>query len=243
MDRYEDCTNLDRILEDYPGLCAAVVLDVETTGLDPVEYPSGTRNYILQLSIISAHTGLKIYDGYFKPRKRTWPEAEAVNHITWDMVKDSPTFRKELPKIQEIISAARVIIGYNIGFDRGFLENSGVDFSKTRYWIDVMEDFAVWNGDLHSYHHSFTWQKLTKAAKAAGFDWSRLPPHNSLSDCVATLHVARWLQERNKADGWLMYYPPCYYIDYQEEYGCSDCELHPCLIRGKRRLATVTGGE
>lgn len=232
---YSDCTKLDQLLKDYPGLFEAIVIDTETTGIRHYDIIGGheRKNYVLQLTIISAHTGGILYDGYFKPRIKSWPEAEKVNHITYNMVKDCPTIQKESEKIQKIFDAARVIIGYNTFFDVGFLEFSGLNFQKVHHFIDVMEDFSVWNGDLHEYYHSFTWQKLTKAANVSGFDWNKLPPHNSAADCLATLHVAKWLQKQNKEKGWQVYYPPCSH--YDGAYTCDDCDM-PCRIRGRTRL-------
>ena len=156
-----------------------------------------------------------------------------MNHISPDFVKDKPTFAAERKKIQEIISAARVIIGYNVFFDIGFLENSGITFEKCRYFIDVMEDYSVYHGDLHPFYHSFTWQSLVKAADRAGFEWEKYPPHNSLADVAATLHVAKWLQERHIEDGWIVYYPPCKNI--MEEFYCNQCKL-PCRLRDRARV-------
>lgn len=192
--RWEDCTNLNRILRENPKPHDAIVIDCETTGITHHEMVDGheRRNYILQLSIISAHDGGMIFDGYFKPRIRSWPEASAVNGITWDMVKDMPTFRKELPEIQKMISRSKVIIGYNTSFDLGFLEHEGVKIGD-KILIDVMEDYAAYAGHFHDYFRTYTWKKLIVAARTAGFDWSSTPAeaHNSWADCLATLHVAK----------------------------------------------------
>lgn len=238
MECFSDCTKLDGLLEKYPGLFECVVIDTETTGINHYDIVGGhaRKNYVLQLTIISAHTGGVLYDGYFKPKIKSWPEAEKVNHITHNMVKDCPTIKAESEKIQKILDAARVVIGYNVYFDVGFLEFSGLNFLKTRHFIDVMEDYSVWNGDLHPYFHSFTWQKLIKAAKESGFDWAKLPPHNSAADCLATLHVAHWLQKQNKEKGWQIYYPPCSH--YEGNYWCDSCDM-PCRIRGRTRLCLV----
>lgn len=248
MTEYSDCTKLDELRERYPGLFDIIVIDTETTGLYKTEMVGGhvRKNYILQLSILAANdlykdkesgetlnkSPLGLYDQYFKPRIKSWPGAEAVNHISYDMVKDRASFASQKNYIQGLIDKAKVIIGYNIPFDVGFLENSGIEV-KPKYFIDVMEDYAVWFGDLHGYYHSFTWQSLCSAANRAGFNWESYPPHNSMSDCIATLHVARWLQKENKEKGWVVYYPPCQH--YVGEYYCSECN-QPCRLRDVRRV-------
>lgn len=235
---YSDCTKLESLLKEYPGLFEVIIIDTETTGIGHYDIVDGheRKNYVLQLSIISGHTGGVLYDGYFKPRIKSWPEAERVNKISWDMVKNKPTIKQESEKIQKIFDAARVVIGYNTFFDIGFLEYSGLNFSKCKHFIDVMEDYSVWCGDLHPYYHTFRWHKLVEAAKESGFDWAKLPPHNSAADCLATLHVAKWLQQQHKEKGWVVYYPPCSH--YQEQFYCSDCTM-PCRIRNRTRLCLV----
>lgn len=221
---WEDCTNLNRILQENPMPMDAIVIDCETTGIYHHEMVDGheRRNYILQLSIISAINGSEIYNGYFKPRIKSWPDASAINGITYEMVKDKPTFRYELPKIKEIISRAKVIIGYNVSFDLGFLKHEGIDYDDDKILIDVMEDYAAYAGHFHDYFHSYTWRKLVDATRKSGFDWSSIPDkaHNSLGDCIATLHVAKWLQAQNIEKGWIPYYPPCY--GYEGNYECTN---------------------
>ena len=224
MTEWKDCTEFNQILKENPGLKDVIVLDCETTGITRYEIVGGhkRRNYILQLSIISAHDGSKLFNGYFKPRIKSWPEASAINGITWDHVKNMPTFKHESEKIQEIISGCKVIIGYNVSFDLGFLEHEGIEIGEDKILIDVMEDYAAYHGTFHDYFHTYTWKKLIIAAKKAGFDWSSTPAdaHNSWADCLATLHVAKWLQEQN-IKGWIPYYPPCY--GYEGNYQCGDC--------------------
>lgn len=58
-----------------------IVIDTETTGLDPNE------DEILQLSVINVNDGSTIYNQYFKPEKATsWEQAQAVNGISPEMV-------------------------------------------------------------------------------------------------------------------------------------------------------------
>ncbi len=68
-----------------------IVLDTETTGLNAAE------DELLQVSIID-NEGAVLFDSYIKPTQHTeWAEAERINHISPEMVADSPT-------IEEVIS-------------------------------------------------------------------------------------------------------------------------------------------
>ena len=65
-----------------------VFFDIESTGLDPV------RDEILQLSIINENEEV-LFSDYIRPvRHKTWNEAEKINHISPEMVKDKQTFVK-----------------------------------------------------------------------------------------------------------------------------------------------------
>ena len=70
MERYSDSTKLDMLLEKYPGLFECIVIDTETTGIYHYDIVGGhqRKNYILQLTIISAHTGGVVVQpvGYFR---------------------------------------------------------------------------------------------------------------------------------------------------------------------------------
>ena len=189
---------LSEMLEKYQWPGAVIVLDTETTGL----HPFGSATHLeeepadmLQLSIIDAKDGSRIYDQYYWPKhSRAWPQAEAVNHISPAMVRDMPSFVQEREIVQEILDKARVIIGYNISFDLGFLEAAGCNYSRTKYLIDVMDDYAAHVHDKPDWAEDWTWQKLTEAAEQTHYQWAG-EAHNSLQDCLATLHVCRWLEK------------------------------------------------
>ena len=191
---------LDEMLDKYQWPGAVVVIDTETTGLNPYgkethePWEDPSPDDMLQLSIIDARTGATMYDQYFwPPHKSEWPAAEAVNKISPAMVEHSPSFYECRESVQDLLDAARGIIGYNVSFDLGFLEAAGCNYSRTKYLIDVMDDFAAHTHEKPEWAEDYTWQKLTYAAKQTGYTWPG-DAHNSLQDCLATLHVAKWLQ-------------------------------------------------
>lgn len=171
-----------------------IVIDTETTGLDD------EKNEILQVSIIDNH-GNVLFDSYFKPIvAQSWIDAERVNHISPEMVKDAPCISDKIGEINEILSRYNKIIGYNIYFDTGFLKNNGAMFREDVSVIDVMEIFAEIYGEWSEYHQSYKWQKLTTAADYYKYDWNsrNISAHNSLADCYATLYVYEQIQQRTE---------------------------------------------
>ena len=166
-----------------------IVLDTETTGLNAAD------DEILQVSIID-NEGAVLFDSYIKPTQHTeWAEAERIHHITPEMVADAPTIAEVMPEINDILNRYDKIVGYNLKFDKAFLENNGAEFLSTEY-ADVMKMFAPIYGEWNDQRGSYKWQKLTIAADYYGYDWSEhKEAHNSLGDCYATLHVYKEINE------------------------------------------------
>ena len=166
-----------------------IVLDTETIGLNAAE------DEILQVSIID-NEGAVLFDSYIKPTQHTeWAEAERIHHITPEMVADAPTIAEVMPEINDILNRYDKIVGYNLKFDKAFLENNGAEFLSTEY-ADVMKMFAPIYGEWNDQRGSYKWQKLTIAADYYGYDWSEhKEAHNSLGDCYATLHVYKEINE------------------------------------------------
>lgn len=160
-----------------------IVIDTETTGL-----VAGVDE-LLQVSIID-DKGNTLYNQHIKPIKATeWNEAERINHISPDMVKDCPNIYEEIPKINAILRNAKTLIGYNTtGFDVEFLQCFGADFSNIENFVDIMLEFAPIYGEWSEYHESYKWQKLTTCADFYGYNWGTDTAHDSLADCRATLY-------------------------------------------------------
>lgn len=168
-----------------------VVVDTETTGLDKQE------DEILQLSVIDIN-GAEVYNNYYKPSRHTeWKEAEAVNGITPEMVADACSIDSELEKLNELFAKVTTYIGYNSYFDIDFLKAAGVKFPDNMEVVDVMADFAPIYGEWSDKYGCFKWQKLTVCASFYGYDWGISTAHDSLSDCLATLHCYKTMKKSN----------------------------------------------
>lgn len=159
-----------------------IVIDTETTGLNAAE------DELLQVSIID-NEGTVLFDSYIRPTQHTeWAEAERVNHITPEMVANSPTIEEVIPEINNILKQYDKIVGYNIKFDTDFLENNRAEFADGTNFVDAMKIFSLYNTHDNKRH------KLTEVADYFCYDWSEHEEaHNSLGDCYATLYVYKKL--------------------------------------------------
>ncbi len=154
-----------------------IVIDTETTGLSSMDE-------ILQLSIVDGEANV-LLDQYVQPYyKEAWPEAQAINDISPEMIQGMPYLHELIPQLQGIIDAAHTLVFYNAEFDLGMLSRCG-DFSQGKKIVDVMTLFAPVYGEWSEKYDCYKWQKLQTCAQYFGYQFKA---HNSLNDAQATLH-------------------------------------------------------
>lgn len=105
---------------------------------------------------------------------------------TWQKRRtDLPTIETAIPRLREIFAGADEVIGYNVGFDLGFLSAVGVRPREDARITDTMKEFTWFMGRRY---------KLVDAADHIGYEWTGRA-HGSLADALATLAVQRWLEQ------------------------------------------------
>ena len=167
-----------------------LVLDTETTGLDP------TDDEILTLSIVD-WDGETVWDRSYRPtRKAEWPDAERVNGISPADVAGCPGIIEDAPEISRVLGSADEVIGYNLQFDLRFLAAAGIRPDPDCLVNDAMLAYAQRAGEWDQAHQGWKWHRLTQAAHDTGFDWQGMRAHGSLADALATRHVMAWCEER-----------------------------------------------
>lgn len=166
-----------------------ICLDCETTGLDP------TEDEILSLSIVN-WDGNVLLDRRYKPEHKTeWPDAQRVNGISPSSVAKCRDIWADSTEICQIIGEADEIIGYNVGFDLGFLDAVRIapyNFGRKPRVTDTMYEFAKLQGDWDSAREDYKWYKLTEAARIAEYEWTG-EAHGSLADALACLAVQKYI--------------------------------------------------
>lgn len=162
--------------------------DIESTGLDPV------RDEILQLSIINENEEV-LFSDYIRPvRHKTWNEAEKINHISPEMVKDKQTFESRKQEIQKIFDQATELIAYNANFDISFLKAVGIVLPDVPI-SDPMIDFSFVYREYSEKYGTFKSQKLVVAARYYGYEFDA---HDSLEDIKATKFVYDKMKEKSQ---------------------------------------------
>ena len=160
-----------------PHSSAYVILDVETTGLNP------STDKVIQLSAIKYDTTgqpIDSYDTYLNPGIHIPDAASKVNKITDQMVSNAPNAEDVRDAFFDFLGEC-LLVGYNTTFDLKFIESAFDGHFNGCQYVDAMA-IARKTFNLPNY-------KLQTVATAAGFKSSRF--HNSLVDCEAVAAILR----------------------------------------------------
>lgn len=161
-------------------LPAYISLDIETTGL------RGGQDRIIQIAaaLIEDDEITEVFATYINPGRHIPEEITEINKITDEDVFNAPTIDEISRSLKEFVGSLP-IVGYNIGFDLKFIFCAGIDFISNRKIYDVC-DFAR-RVLKDSNIESFT---LVNVADDLNIVF---PPHNAISDCVATHEIFQTL--------------------------------------------------
>lgn len=172
-----------------------VIFDLETTGLKTNKVPVD----IVEISAVKIKKedlkqseSVETFTALVKPwRGGLNPDATAVNNITQRMIDDHG---EDMPKvIREFMEFVgdRVLIAYNVDFDRWFLQRELKDqgISK-RYQYECALELARDAFPRLKNH------KLTTVAAHLGVNTAGA--HRALEDCVMTMHVYLWAKTLSK---------------------------------------------
>lgn len=172
------------IITGYP-LDRVVVFDTETTGLSPA------RDEILSVAVVDGH-GRELVSSLVRPsRKRSWPEAQRINHISPQMVAGAPRIEELRDRLAGYLSGDYLAVSYNGSFDARFLHAAGVLANPwVEHGFDVMREFAKVHGKRRSGSSSYKFSKLVECA--AHYDYS-FGAHDAAEDARATAHCFRAL--------------------------------------------------
>lgn len=124
-------------------MARAIVLDTETTGLDP-----RTGHRLVELGCVELEdyipTG-RTFHRYIHPDRAIDPDAERVHGISLTFLADKPRFHETVvvEEFLEFIGEDAELVAHNAAFDRGFvnaeLERAGRGILPERRWVDTLQ--------------------------------------------------------------------------------------------------------
>jgi DNA polymerase-3 subunit epsilon len=161
-----------------PVLRTLLILDTETTGLDPA------RDKVIELALlrvtVDASTGqpvgaVQVYDGLEDPGTPIPPHITDITGITDDMVRGQ---RLDESVVAALMADVDLVVAHNAGFDRPFVESRLPAFAQLAWacsWADV-DWKALGQGSA----------KLEVLALSCGWFYDA---HRAETDCHALLAV------------------------------------------------------
>ncbi len=165
-------------------------IDTETTGT------KAGYDEILSIAIVD-DAGQVLLDTYLTPtRKTTWPEAQAINGISPEFIRDGqfPT-APDMAEMVRGLLASEPVVAYNLGFDQPMLSAASMWPAELPPNLDYccMLRYAKFRNDPNTNgKRGPKWHKLAVAAEHTGHVWTG-KAHGALADTLACRHVWQWL--------------------------------------------------
>ena len=152
-----------------------IVLDTETTGLDPLQ---GHR--LVEIGAVELFNHIptgNTYHTFINPQRDVPREAEAVHGLSVEFLKDKPVFAQIAGEFLEFIGDTVLII-HNASFDVGFL-NSELGFIKQP---PILHERIIDTLTLAKKRHPMGPNSLDALCKRYGIDIAKRAKHGALLD-------------------------------------------------------------
>src|SRR5207253_503448 len=107
----------ERATADRLADLSYVVVDVETTGGRP---DGGDRITEIAAVIIERGEITRVYETLVNPQRPIPPMVTSITNITWNMVRNAPTFRDIVHDVADALRG-HVFVAHNAGFDWRFV--------------------------------------------------------------------------------------------------------------------------
>jgi DNA polymerase-3 subunit epsilon len=159
-----------------------IVLDTETTGLDPFQ---GHRVVEIGcVEIVNRIPSGATFHRYLNPERDMPAEAEAVHGLTIEFLSDKPSFSEVVHELVEFLADAPLVI-HNAGFDLAFLNAE----LKRCGRADIARDRAVDTLTLARRRHPGASNRLDDLCARYRIDSSRRNKHGALLDAELLAEV------------------------------------------------------
>ncbi|MBI2899362.1 MAG: 3'-5' exonuclease [Planctomycetes bacterium] len=156
-----------------------VVIDVETTGLDPAQ---GDR--VCEVGAIKIQAGRELgrFESLVNPERDIPEPARAKNRITDEMVREAPTFAAIAPKLRPFL-AGTVFVAQNAEFDLGFVNAEFVRAGMGKLTIPAADTIPL----ARRVRPGLPRYNLDTLAHHFGLKFNSR--HRSIGDCEVTVRV------------------------------------------------------
>jgi DNA polymerase-3 subunit epsilon len=159
-----------------------IVLDTETTGLDPYQ---GHR--IVEIGCVELINRIPTgatYHAYINPERDMPAEAEAVHGLTGQFLSDKPLFAEIVEDLIGFLGDAKLVI-HNAGFDLAFLN---AEFERCKK-AALLRERAIDTLTLARRRHPGGPNKLDDLCVRYGIDNSKRTKHGALLDAELLAEV------------------------------------------------------
>lgn len=163
-------------IDDY------IVLDLETTGLDP------QFDEIIEIAAIKFVNGNKVseYTTLIKPDNKIDGYIEQLTGITNEMVKDAPKIKNVLPELIQYIGDS-VVIAHNANFDINFIYDNCKNYLNQAFQNNFIDTMRISRRLFKDIRH-----RLKDLAKEFNIPIDVL--HRAKSDCDITQKIYQYMK-------------------------------------------------
>lgn len=158
----------------------AIVLDCETSGFDPA------TDRMIELAIFAWDSDSRdpMLHSYFNPEKRIDQKIVELTGVTNEIARMSPLFREKAETVRLMILSAEAVIGYNVAFDRRFIDVEMKRAGLELKWPILVDALRIW--DVYEPKESRNLQNAYRRFVAKeGFEGA----HGAVADTRATRDV------------------------------------------------------
>lgn len=172
-----------QLLDDY------VVLDFETTGLDP------EWNDIIEVAALKVINGIiiKKYTTLVNPDYEIDEFITELTGITNDMLLNAPDIKNVLPELLEFVGDS-IVIAHNANYDINFLYDKCMNELDIPFKNDFIDTLRI----SRRLFKDFENHKLSTLVKNFNIEIDSL--HRSLSDSVAAYKIYEYMKKYSKAN-------------------------------------------
>lgn len=165
-----------------PQLIREIVLDTETTGLDPIR----GKHRITEISCLELINHIptgKHFQTYLNPEREVDPGAQRITGHTWAFLKDKPLFKDKAQEFLDFIQNDILVI-HNASFDLKFL-----NFELMYAGFEPLDNEVVDTLPIARAKFPGAQANLDALCKRFGVNNQRRVKHGALIDCELLAEV------------------------------------------------------